>query len=94
MKALVALIAVLASTLALAQSPPSGTGPPAPSSDRDAGSSMQNPSTDGTAHYSEGSGDIKWQMKDCLAQVKAENPQMSRQEMKRTCAKLKPKGER
>jgi hypothetical protein len=90
MKAIVSLVLALASTIALAQSPPSSTSPP-PSSDREPSSSLRNPSTDGTANYSEGSGDDKLQMKSCLAKVKADNPQMSQEQIQRRCEKLKPK---
>lgn len=66
-----------------ARNPP-GTGP---------SSSMKDPSTSGTGNYSNGSDDDKWQMKTCLAKQQKANPQLSEAEMKRNCAKLKPKGE-
>jgi hypothetical protein len=62
--------------------------PPTPS--QSPSSSMNNSSTTGTANYSNGSGDDKWQLKSCLAKQKAANPQLSKEQMKENCAKLKP----
>jgi hypothetical protein len=90
MKVILAPLLALTSVLAVAQTPPSSTSPP---SNKEPSSSMRDPSTTGTANYSEGSGDNKSQMKACLAKAKADHPQMSPADMKRMCEKLKPKGE-
>jgi hypothetical protein len=91
--ALSVAIAVLAGATAWAQTPPDSTPPQnsySASPSTSPSSSMRNPSTTGTANYSNGSGDDKWQMKSCLAKQKADNPNISKEDMKRNCAKLKP----
>jgi hypothetical protein len=77
---------VLACTVQAQTSNPSNP----PPQNQSPSSSMNNSSTTGTANYSNGSGDDKWQLKSCLAKQKAANPQLSKEQMKANCAKLKP----
>lgn len=93
MKAALPFVVAFMSTLAMAQSPPPATTPPDQSTGREPNSSMHDPSTDGTANYSNGSGDDNRQMKACIAKVKAANPQMSQDDIQRRCAKLQPKAQ-
>ena len=93
MKAALPFVVAIMSTVAIAQSPPSTTLPPDPSSGQEPSSSMHNPSTDGTANYSNGSGDDNRQMKACIAKAKAANPQISQNDIQRKCAKLQPKAQ-
>jgi hypothetical protein len=90
---LLAFTIALLSPWAVAQTSPTGTDPTSSPPTREPSSSMKDPSTDGTANYSNGSDDDKAQMKACLAKQRQANPQLSQAEMKRKCAKLKPKGE-
>ena len=83
----------LLSSLALAQTAPSQPDPARTAPATEPGSSMRDSSTDGTANYSNGSDDDKWQMKSCLAKQRQANPQLSEAELKRNCSKLKPKAE-
>jgi hypothetical protein len=84
--------ALMIGSIASAQTPPTPTDAPsnAASPTRSPSSSMNNSSTTGTANYSNGSGDDKWQMKSCLEKQKTDNPNITKAEMKRNCAKLKP----
>ena len=93
MKATFPIVLAFMSTLAIAQSPPSTTAPPDQSPNREPSSSMHDPSTDGTANYSNGSGDDNRQMKACVAKANAANPQMSQDDIQRKCAKLQPKAQ-
>jgi hypothetical protein len=87
MRAIFVTVAIVLACTAQAQT----TNPPdTPTHSQSPSSSMNNPSTTGTANYSNGSGDDKWQLKSCLAKQKAANPQLSKGQMKENCAKLKP----
>lgn len=83
---LLSLASLMLVSVAAAQTSPSA--PSSPGSQPS--SSMQNPSTTGTANYSNGTGDSHWQMKSCLAKQKADNPNLTDAEMKRNCEKQKP----
>jgi len=74
--------------ISVASAQTSPTSPSSPGSQPS--SSMQNPSTTGTANYSNGAADSHWQMKSCLAKQKADNPNLSSAEMKRNCEKQRP----
>lgn len=88
---LLALTVAFLAPCAVAQQAPTQANPTGSSPTHEPSSSMQEPSTDGTGNYSNGSGDDKWSLKTCLAKQRKENPQLSEADMKRTCAKLKPK---
>ena len=88
-----ALIVTLLSPLVLAQTSPSQTSPAQTPTPGAPSSSMREPSTDGTANYSNGSDDDKSQMKACITKQKQANPQLSQDEIRRQCEKFKPKGE-
>ncbi|MBV8877275.1 MAG: hypothetical protein JO158_06160 [Gammaproteobacteria bacterium] len=88
---LLALTLALSCPWAVAQTTSSQPDPARSPSATEPDSSMRNPSTDGTANYSNGSDDDKQQMKACLAKQQQANPQLSPAEMKRNCARLKPK---
>src|SRR4029077_697839 len=79
--------ALMLTALANAQTPPNNTDPPTSSPSAALQSSMQNPSTTGTGNYSNESGDDKWQMKDCIAQQKKTNPNLTAAQMKANCQK-------
>jgi hypothetical protein len=88
---LLALTFALSCPWAVAQTAPSPIDPARSPSATEPNSSMRNPSTDGSANYSNGSDDDKQQMKACLAKQHQANPQLSAAEMKRNCERLKPK---
>ena len=93
MRVLVPLLAsglVLGATFAWSQTPPPSTGsqPSASNPNAPPSSSMNSPSTTGTANYSNGSGDRNWQMKGCVAQQKTNNPQATDAQIRATCQKL------
>ncbi len=90
-RVLLALTLASLTSWGFAQSPPNRTDPGRTPPATEPSSSMQDPSTDGTANYSNGSDDEKLQMKACLAKQHQANPQSSPDEMRRKCAKLKPK---
>ena len=82
--------ALTLTVLANAQTPPTTTDPASSSPNAPPRSSMQNPSTTGTGNYSNESGDNKWQMKDCIAQQKKANPNLTAAQVKASCQKQRP----
>lgn len=82
--------ALMLSALANAQAPPNATDPPSSSPSAPPQSSMQHPSSPGTGNYSNESGDNKWQMKDCIANQKKANPNLTSAQIKAACEKQRP----